>query len=74
MYSRRKSERPEETQEFSLVERHSNYHLTDFSVEEKERRLWSQAVQRDMPRPSDVNTTVLRPANIEPPLTSLQKV
>jgi hypothetical protein len=27
-----------------------------------------------MPRPSDVNTTVLRPANIEPPLTALQKV
>lgn len=41
--------------------------------EEKERQLWSQAVQREMPRPSDVNTTVLRPANIEPPLTALQK-
>lgn len=41
--------------------------------EEKERRLWSQAVQRSMPRPSDVNTSVLRPANIEPPLTTLQK-
>ena len=27
-----------------------------------------------MPRPMDVNTTVLRPANIEPPLTQLQKV
>ena len=43
-------------------------------LDEKERRLWSQAVQREMPRPSDVNTTVLRPANIEPPLTALQKV
>ncbi|XP_046848614.1 cell division cycle 5-related protein-like [Xenia sp. Carnegie-2017] len=41
--------------------------------DEKERRLWSQAVQREMPRPSDVNTTVLRPANIDPPLTALQK-
>ncbi|XP_028414802.1 cell division cycle 5-related protein-like [Dendronephthya gigantea] len=41
--------------------------------EEKERKLWSQAVQRDLPRPSDVNTTILRPANIEPPLTALQK-
>ena len=45
-----------------------------FYVEEKERRLWSQSVRRDMPRPSDVNTTVLRPANIDPPLTALQKV
>lgn len=33
----------------------------------------SQAVQRDMPRPSDVNATVLRPANVEPPLTGLQQ-
>ena len=44
------------------------------TTEEKERKLWSQAVQRNMPRPSDVNTTVLRPANVEPPLTALQKV
>lgn len=33
----------------------------------------SQAVQREMPRPSDVNATVLRPANVEPPLTGLQQ-
>ena len=45
----------------------------DFA-DEKERRRQSQAVQRNMPRPSDVNATVLRPANVEPPLTALQKV
>ena len=37
-------------------------------------RRQSQSVQRAMPRPSDVNATVLRPANVEPPLTGLQKV
>ena len=37
-------------------------------------RRQSQAVQRNMPRPSDVNASVLRPANVEPPLTGLQKV
>ena len=45
-----------------------------FFVEEKERRRRSQAVQRLLPRPSDVNPTVLRPANVEQPLTALQKV
>lgn len=40
----------------------------------RERKRQSQAVQRNMPRPSDVNATVLRPANIDPPLTGLQKV
>lgn len=40
----------------------------------RERKRQSQAVQRNMPRPSDVNVTVLRPANIDPPLTGLQKV
>lgn len=39
----------------------------------RERKRQSQAVQRNMPRPSDVNVTVLRPANIDPPLTGLQK-
>lgn len=27
-----------------------------------------------MPRPSDVNAAVLRPANVDPPLTGLQQV
>lgn len=39
----------------------------------RERRRQSQAVQREMPRPSDVNATVLRPVNVDPPLTGLQK-
>ena len=34
----------------------------------------SQAVQRNMPRPSDANAAVLRPANVDPPLTGLQQV
>ncbi|XP_077345082.1 cell division cycle 5-like protein [Lithobates pipiens] len=32
-----------------------------------------RAVQRDLPRPSEVNETILRPGNVEPPLTDLQK-
>lgn len=40
----------------------------------REMRRQSQSVQRSMPRPSDVNASVLRPANVEPPLTGLQKV
>jgi len=33
----------------------------------------SQSVQRDLPRPLDMNETVLRPLNAEPPLTDLQR-
>ncbi|KXJ23705.1 cell division cycle 5-related protein [Exaiptasia diaphana] len=40
--------------------------------EELEKRRRSQAVQRDLPRPSNVNTTVLRPVNVDPPLNALQ--
>ncbi|KAG0411959.1 hypothetical protein HPB47_010910 [Ixodes persulcatus] len=40
---------------------------------EAERKLQSQAVQRDLPRPLDVNASVLRPAHTEPPLTDLQR-
>ncbi|XP_050026260.1 cell division cycle 5-like protein [Dermacentor andersoni] len=40
---------------------------------EAERKLQSQAVQRSLPRPLDVNASVLRPAHTEPPLTDLQK-
>ncbi|KAG8124518.1 putative Mrna splicing protein [Naja naja] len=32
-----------------------------------------KAVQKDLPRPSEVNETILRPLNVEPPLTDLQK-
>ncbi|XP_037282244.1 cell division cycle protein 21 isoform X3 [Rhipicephalus microplus] len=40
---------------------------------EAERKLQSHAVQRGLPRPLDVNASVLRPAHTEPPLTELQK-
>ncbi|XP_037520392.1 cell division cycle 5-like protein [Rhipicephalus sanguineus] len=40
---------------------------------EAERKLQSQPVQRCLPRPLDVNASVLRPAHTEPPLTDLQK-
>lgn len=40
---------------------------------EAERKLQSRAVQRGLPRPLDVNASVLRPAHTEPPLTDLQK-
>ena len=31
-------------------------------LEEANRRTWSQSVQRDLPRPSDINTTILKGA------------
>ncbi|XP_051501826.1 cell division cycle 5-like protein [Myxocyprinus asiaticus] len=40
---------------------------------EKELRQRHTAVQRDLPRPSEVNETILRPHNVEPPLTELQQ-
>ncbi|XP_054720958.1 cell division cycle 5-like protein [Uloborus diversus] len=40
---------------------------------EAERRRQSTSVQRDLPRPSDVNNSILRPSHCEPPLTDLQK-
>ncbi|KFM72811.1 Cell division cycle 5-like protein, partial [Stegodyphus mimosarum] len=40
---------------------------------EAERRKQSTAVQRDLPRPSDVNSNILRPSHCDPPLTELQK-
>lgn len=40
---------------------------------EKELRQRHTAVQRDLPRPSEVNETIVRPHNVEPPLTDLQQ-
>ncbi|MCJ8736735.1 hypothetical protein PDJAM_G00015930 [Pangasius djambal] len=40
---------------------------------EKELRQRHTAVQRNLPRPSAVNETILRPQNVEPPLTELQQ-
>lgn len=42
-------------------------------LRENELKRRSQAVQRDLPRPTEVNHTVLRPLNSDPPLTDLQK-
>ncbi|NP_001096658.1 cell division cycle 5 like S homeolog [Xenopus laevis] len=39
----------------------------------KELKNRHKAVQKDLPRPSEVNQTILRPVNVEPPLTDLQK-
>ncbi|XP_006882194.1 PREDICTED: cell division cycle 5-like protein [Elephantulus edwardii] len=39
----------------------------------KEMKRMHKAVQKDLPRPSEVNDTILRPLNVEPPLTDLQK-
>ena len=51
------------------------FHITlCFFAELRELRRRSQAVQRKMPRPSDANAAVLRPANVDPPLTGLQQV
>ncbi|XP_062863914.1 cell division cycle 5-like protein [Trichomycterus rosablanca] len=40
---------------------------------EKELRQRHTAVQKSLPRPSEVNETILRPQNVEPPLTDLQQ-
>lgn len=45
-----------------------------FSSEAEEFRKRSQAVQRDMPRPADVNTTVLRPPEMQRDLNAYQVV
>lgn len=38
-----------------------------------ERKRQSQSVQRNLPRPLDINMSILRPLNSDPPLTELQK-
>ncbi|KPP74851.1 cell division cycle 5-like protein-like [Scleropages formosus] len=40
---------------------------------EKELKQRHTAVQRNLPRPSEVNETILRPPNMDPPLTELQQ-
>ncbi|TSM77309.1 Cell division cycle 5-like protein [Bagarius yarrelli] len=40
---------------------------------EKELKQRHTAIQRNLPRPSEVNETILRPQNVEPPLTELQQ-
>merc|ERR1711997_376193 len=40
---------------------------------EEELKRRSQAVQKDLPRPTEMNQTVLRPLNSDPPLTGLQR-
>lgn len=40
---------------------------------EAERRKQSTSVQRELPRPSDVNSNILRPSHCDPPLTDLQR-
>ncbi|XP_040283214.1 cell division cycle 5-like protein [Bufo bufo] len=39
----------------------------------KELKQRHKAVQKELPRPNEVNETILRPVNVEPPLTDLQK-
>ena len=41
---------------------------------ERELRERSQTLQRGLPRATEVNASVLRPTNVEPPLSELQKV
>ena len=43
-------------------------------IEAAEFRRRAQAVQRDMPRPSDVNTAVLRPPEMKADLNAYQMV
>ncbi|KAG8196130.1 hypothetical protein JTE90_007866 [Oedothorax gibbosus] len=43
------------------------------AIMEAERKKQSTAVQRELPRPTDVNSNILRPLHCDPPLTDLQK-
>jgi hypothetical protein len=43
-------------------------------IEEEHFKRQTQVVQRNLPRPNDVNLTILRPANAEGPINDLQKV
>ncbi|XP_071506962.1 cell division cycle 5-like protein [Diadema antillarum] len=40
---------------------------------EKELRSRSQPIQRGLPRPTDINTSILRPKDLDAPITDLQK-
>jgi hypothetical protein len=48
--------------------------LIRFSIEQEHFKRQTQAVQRNLPRPNDINLTILRPANAEGPMSDLQKV
>ncbi len=43
-------------------------------IEEEHFKRQTQVVQRNLPRPNDVNLTILRPANAEGPMNDFQKV
>lgn len=43
-------------------------------LEQEHFKRQTQVVQRNLPRPNDINFTILRPANAEGPMTDLQKV
>jgi len=45
-----------------------------FLVEEEHFKRQTQVVQRNLPRPNDINLTILRPANTEGPMSDFQKV
>ncbi|CAL1262545.1 unnamed protein product [Larinioides sclopetarius] len=47
--------------------------LEQRAMMEAERKKQSTSVQRELPRPSDVNSNILRPSHCDPPLTELQK-
>ena len=68
-----KSNREKTYLEKNLIECY-RYGMFVFSVE-KEMKLRSHAVQRNLPRPLDVNENILRNAGPDdPPLSELQKV
>ena len=42
-------------------------------LDERKLNLASVSVQRHLPRPFEINSSILRPTNVDPPLTDLQK-
>ncbi|XP_069584325.1 cell division cycle 5-like protein [Ranitomeya imitator] len=67
----------ERDQEDSFIEDEADVEARKQAVRDaqraKELKQRHKAVQKDLPRPSEVNETILRPPNVEPPLTDLQK-
>ncbi|CAB4060900.1 CDC5L [Lepeophtheirus salmonis] len=64
---------PQPKNDFEIVVPQEEEDDNEKKKREADFRKRSQAVQRSLPRPLDVNHSVLRPLNSEPPLTDLQK-
>ena len=66
--------RRDEKRRKGIVRNSIKYFFTCETLEQEHFKRQTQVVQRNLPRPNDINLTILRPANAEGPMTDLQKV